>query len=116
VIDARSIAPLNYDPILESIDKTGRIVLVSDACERGSYLHTIASTITQTAFSSLDAPPVVVGARNWITPPDEIEDAFFPYSVDIIDAVHEQIVPLPGREVTRKLDRAEILRRAKLGV
>jgi len=31
------------------------------------------------AFEELDVPPVVAGARNWITPPDEIEDAFFPY-------------------------------------
>jgi 2-oxoisovalerate dehydrogenase E1 component len=116
VIDARSIAPFDYEPILASIEKTGRIVLASDACERGSYLHTIAATITQTAFSNLDAPPVVVGARNWITPPDEIEDAFFPYAVDIIDAVHEQITPLAGHTVTRELNAMEILRRAKLGV
>jgi hypothetical protein len=30
------------------------------------------------AFDDLDAPPVVVGARNWITPAAELEDAFFP--------------------------------------
>jgi 2-oxoisovalerate dehydrogenase E1 component len=71
------------------VKKTRKILLASDACERGSYLHTMASKINQMAFDELDAPPVVVGARNWITPPDEVEDAFFPYPSDIIDAVHE---------------------------
>ena len=43
----------------------------------------MASKITQFAFNYLDAPPVVVGARNWITPPDEVEDAFFPFSDNV---------------------------------
>jgi 2-oxoisovalerate dehydrogenase E1 component len=68
VIDARFITPLNYGPIVESVKKTGRCVLASDACERGSFLHTMASNISQMAFDSLDAPVAVVGARNWITP------------------------------------------------
>ena len=61
--------------------KTRKILLASDACERGSALQTMAAKITQFAFDELDAPPVVVGARNWITPADEVEDAFFPYPV-----------------------------------
>ncbi|MCH8219372.1 MAG: dehydrogenase, partial [Planctomycetes bacterium] len=74
VIDARSLVPFNYEPVIESIRKTRKILLASDACERGSYLHTMASKITQLAFDELDAPAVVVGARNWITPPDEVEE------------------------------------------
>jgi 2-oxoisovalerate dehydrogenase E1 component len=52
--------------------------LASEACERGSFLHTVASTITKEAFSHLDAPPLVIGARDWITPPAELETLFFP--------------------------------------
>ena len=47
VIDARFLNPLNYAPIIESVRKTGKCVLASDACERGSFLHTMASNITQ---------------------------------------------------------------------
>ena len=68
VIDARSIVPFNYDLVLQSVKKTGKILLASDACERGSVLQTMAAKITQFAFDDLDAPPVVLGARNWITP------------------------------------------------
>ena len=62
MIDARFINPLNYEPILESVSKTGKVLLTSDACERGSFLHTMASNITQLAFDYLDGPPVVVGS------------------------------------------------------
>ena len=37
VIDARSIVPFDYSIVLESVRKTGRIVLASDACEQGSF-------------------------------------------------------------------------------
>jgi 2-oxoisovalerate dehydrogenase E1 component len=116
IIDARSIVPFNYDKVLESVHKTHKILLASDACARGSALQTIASTVTQLGFDDLDAPPVVVGARNWITPADEVEDAFFPYPADIVDAVHEHILPLKGYKTRRVCDRAELLRRSALGI
>lgn len=116
VIDARSIVPFNYGPVIESVKKTRKIVLASDACERGSALHTMASMISQLAFDELDAPPVVVGARNWITPPDELEDSFFPFPDDILDAVHTHIVPLKGYAVKRENSPAELIRRAQGGV
>ncbi len=116
VIDARSIVPFNYDKVIESIKKTRKILLASDACERGSFLHTMASRISQFAFDELDAPPVVVGSRNWITPADEVEDAFFPMASDIIDAVHEHILPLKGYKVARECSTPELLRRSREGV
>jgi 2-oxoisovalerate dehydrogenase E1 component len=116
VIDARFINPLNYSPLVESVKKTGKVVLASDACERGSFLHTMASNLTQLAFDYLDGPPVVVGARNWITPPAELEDMFFPAKEWIVDAVHECILPLPGHKPSTRQGIDEILRRNRLGV
>jgi len=116
IIDARSIVPFDYSLVLESVKKTGRILLCSDACERGSVLQTMAAKIAQLAFHDLDAPPVVVGACNWITPPDEVEDAFFPFPVDILDAVHQYLEPLAGYSVGRVSDNAEVLRRSRQGV
>jgi 2-oxoisovalerate dehydrogenase E1 component len=116
IIDARSIVPFNYEIVLESLKKTGRILLTSDACERGSCLQTMAAKITQLGFWDLDAPPVVLGARNWITPPDEIEDAFFPYPADILDAVHQHIMPLTGYEPKRDNSTEDLKRRAAQGI
>jgi len=96
VIDARPLVPFNYDKVIESVSKTHNILLSSDACERGSFLHTMGNTISQLAFDELDAPPIVVGSRNWITPAAEQEDAFFPQPSDMIDAIHTHIKPLAG--------------------
>ncbi|NLD88258.1 MAG: dehydrogenase [Clostridiales bacterium] len=116
IIDARSIVPFNYDKVLESVKKTGRIVLASDACERGSSLKDMAQTITELAFDYLDAPPVVVGARNWITPAHEIEDFFFPQPEWIIDAIDQKIMPIKGHNSTTNFTANEQLRRNREGV
>jgi 2-oxoisovalerate dehydrogenase E1 component len=96
VIDARSLVPFNYEPVINSVKKTGRIVLASDASSRGSFLKEMAQTITELAFDYLDAPPIVVGSRNWITPAYEMEEFFFPQPEWILDAIHQRILPLKG--------------------
>ncbi len=116
IINIHSLVPLDYTKIIESVKKTGRVVLVSDACARGSFLNDVAKNITELCFDDLDAPPVVVGARNWITPPFEFDEFFFPQAGWIIDAIHEKIVPLPGHVVENGCTEAEALRRAKQGV
>lgn len=116
VIDARSIVPFNYEKVLESVKKTGRIVFVGDACERGSYMKEMAQTVSELAFDYLDAPPVVVGSRNWITPCHELEKDFFPQADWIIDAIHERILPLPGHVAVHNFTENDQIRRGKLGV
>ena len=116
VINIHSLVPLDYTKIVESVKKTGRVVLVSDACARGSFMNDIAKNLTELCFDDLDAPPVVVGARNWITPPFEFDEYFFPQAGWIIDAIHEKLVPLPGHVVENGCTEAEAYRRAKAGV
>ncbi|MDR0624702.1 MAG: dehydrogenase [Treponema sp.] len=116
IIDLRFINPLNYEKIVESVKKTGRLVLASDAVERGSYLHNIASNVTQLAFDYLDAPPAVVGSRNWITPAPECEEYFFPQAEWIIDIIHERILPLRGHSPGSVQTTLDILRKNRLGV
>ena len=115
VIDLRFLNPLNYEKIIASVRKTGRVVLASDACERGSFLHTVASNISLLAFDDLDAPVTVVGARNWITPPAEMEAAFFPQKEWILDTIHERILPLAGHSVSTDQTTGEIVRRHREG-
>ncbi|MDR1446715.1 MAG: dehydrogenase [Treponema sp.] len=116
IIDLRFINPLNYEKILESVKKTGRLVLASDAVERGSFLHNVASNVTQLAFDYLDAPVAVVGSRNWITPAPECEEYFFPQAEWIVDIVHERILPLRGHSPSTVQTTGEILRQTRLGV
>jgi len=76
----------------------------------------MAQTISELAFDYLDAPPVVVGARNWITPAFELEQFFFPQPEWIIDAIHEKILPLKGHVVRTNFTPNEQIRRNNLGV
>jgi len=116
VIDARTIVPFNYEKVIESVKKTGRILLSSDACERGSHLKDMAQNISELAFDYLDAPPVVVGARNWITPAYELENSFFPQPSWIIDAIHEKILPIEGYVASNNFTELEQLRVNRLGI
>jgi 2-oxoisovalerate dehydrogenase E1 component len=116
VIDLRFISPLDYDPIVESVKKTGRLLLASDAAERGSFLHTVASNVQTLAFDYLDAPVAVVGSRNWITPAAEMEELYFPQKEWLLDAIHERILPLAGYAPKTAQTTGELARRARKGV
>ncbi len=116
VIDARSLVPFNYEPVIESVKKTGRIILASDASSRGSFLKEMAQTITELAFDYLDAPPVVVGSRNWITPAYEMEEFFFPQPEWILDAINERILPLRGHMPSTDFSVKKAIRLNKEGV
>jgi len=116
VIDARTLVPFNYDLVIESVKKTGRIVITGDANSRGSFLNELARNVTELAFDYLDAPPVVVGSRNWITPAFELEEYFFPQPDWIVDAIHEKIVPLKDHQPVNNYTNSEQLRRSAKGI
>lgn len=116
VIDARSLVPFDYDLVLASVAKTGRLVCVSDANLRGSWLNTIAAKVQEEGFDDLDGPVVVLGTRNWIAPPAELEWEYYVTAADIIDAVHTRIVPLAGHVVQDGPGADGTLEESKLGI
>lgn len=116
VIDLRFVCPLNYDKLIESVKKTGRLLLSSDACERGSVLQDVAQNVQSLAFDALDAPVTIVGSRNTVIPAAELEKTFFPQPEWMIDAIHERIVPLPGHTPTTNQTEGELARRNRLGI
>lgn len=116
VIDLRYLNPLKYDKLIESVKKTGRVVLASDAVERGSALHNVAANLTQLCFDYLDAPPVVIGAKNWISPAAEMEKDYYPQADWIVDAVHQRILPLSGYTPKHNYTSGEMIRTNRKGV
>ena len=91
-------------------------LFLCEAVERGSVMQTVAANLTQLCFDWLDAPPVVVGARNWITPAAEYEAMFFPQPSWILDAIHARMFPLKGYQPESDLSLDELLRRERGGV
>ena len=116
VIDARTLVPFNYEKVVASVKKTGRIIIAGDASARGSYLNDLAANITDLCFDYLDAAPVVLGSRNWITPSHELEAAFFPQPSWFLDAIHEKMFPLPGYVPVSNQTCAQQILRSKKGV
>jgi 2-oxoisovalerate dehydrogenase E1 component len=116
VIDARSLVPFNYEKVIESVKKTGKIIVASDACARGSFLNDLAANIGSLCFDYLDAPVCVLGSRNWITPAHELETAFFPQPGWFLDMIHQRIQPLQGYIPSQNFTDGEMARRAKKGI
>lgn len=116
VIDARSLVPFNYEKVIASVKKTGKIIVAGDATARGSFLNDLAANIGSLCFDYLDAPVCVLGSRNWITPAHELEGAFFPQPSWFIDMIHERIQPLNGYIPGENFTDAEMVRRGRLGV
>lgn len=116
VIDARTLVPFNYEKVIASVKKTGKIIIAGDATARGSFLNDLASNVSQLAFDWLDAPVAVLGSRNWITPAHELEAAFFPQPSWFLDLIHERIQPLENYIPGQNFTDGEMIRRAKNGV
>ena len=116
VIDARSLVPFNYEKVIASVKKTGRIIIAGDASARGSYMNDLAANIADLCFDDLDAAPVVLGSRNWITPCHELEAAFFPQPSWFLDVINEKMVPLKDYVPTGNFTAAQQIIRAKKGV
>jgi len=92
VIDPRTLVPLDIEAILKSVEKTGRLLVVHEACTRAGIGAEIVREIVEKAFDYLDAPPKVLGGLNIpmpYTPP--LEKAVTPQKEDIIKAVREMV-------------------------
>ena len=92
VIDPRTLVPLDIEAILKSVEKTGRLLVVQEACIRAGMGAEIVREVAEKAFDYLDAPPKVLGGLNIpmpYTPP--LEKVVTPQKEDIIRAVREMV-------------------------
>jgi 2-oxoisovalerate dehydrogenase E1 component beta subunit len=87
VIDLRSISPIDYAPILESVHKTGRLVVAQEAAGFVSVGSEIAATVTERAFYSLEAPVLRVSGFDTPFPPAAVETHFLPSPDRVLEAV-----------------------------
>ncbi|HEV7132630.1 MAG TPA: alpha-ketoacid dehydrogenase subunit beta [Gaiellaceae bacterium] len=88
VIDLRTLVPLDLAAIVESVERTGRIVVAHEAVTHGGFGAEIAAQVQAAAFDYLDAPVVRVGAPFAPIPfSAPLEDAYVPGADDIVAAV-----------------------------
>jgi acetoin:2,6-dichlorophenolindophenol oxidoreductase subunit beta len=90
VIDPRTIAPLDTATILESVAKTGRLVLVDQATRHGSASAVIAAEVAEAGFGSLRAPIRQVTALDATIPYSKpMEDYLLPDEDKIVTAARD---------------------------
>jgi 2-oxoisovalerate dehydrogenase E1 component beta subunit len=87
VVDLRSLSPIDYNPILSSVEKTGRIVVAQEAPGSASVGSEIAATVAERAFYYLEAPVLRVSGFDVPFPPSHLESLFLPDVDRILDAV-----------------------------
>jgi pyruvate dehydrogenase E1 component beta subunit len=92
VIDPRTIAPLDLDTILESVAKTGRLVLVDQATRHASASAVIAAEVAEHGFPSLKAPIVQVTGLDATIPYSEPLEAYVMPDADKVIAAVQQVV------------------------
>jgi len=87
VIDLRSLSPIDYEPILGSVQKTGRLVVASEAPGFVSVSSEIAATVAERAFYSLEAPVLRVTGFDAPFPPAKLETVYLPDADRVLEAV-----------------------------
>jgi len=87
VIDLRSLSPLDSDTVVQSVRRTGRLVVVHEVPVTLGLGSELAARVTEQAFYSLEAPVLRVGGFDTPYPPSRLEEDFLPDLDRVLDAV-----------------------------
>ena len=91
LIDLRSLSPIDYDTILDSVRRTGRAIVAQEAPGNVSVGSEIAATLTEKAFYVMEAPVLRVSGFNTPFPPARLESLYLPDADRILDAVDRSL-------------------------
>lgn len=87
VVDLRSLSPIDYEPVLASVRKTGRLMVAQEAVGTASVGSEIAATVAEQAFYSLQAPVLRVSGYDVPFPPAKLEGLYLPDADRVLEAV-----------------------------
>jgi pyruvate dehydrogenase E1 component beta subunit len=87
VVDLRSLSPLDLAPVLASVRRTGRCVVVHEAPSNVSLSAEVAARVSEAAFYSLEAPVLRVTGFDTPYPPSRLEEFYLPDVDRILDTV-----------------------------
>lgn len=91
VIDLRCLQPLDIDTIVESVEKTGRVMIVHEAVKTNGFGAEIAALISERALFTLSAPIVRVTGYDTPYPVPSVEDDWLPNATRIFEGVQTLI-------------------------
>ncbi|WP_171116971.1 MULTISPECIES: alpha-ketoacid dehydrogenase subunit beta [Streptomyces] len=91
VVDLRSISPIDFGTVEESVRRTGRLVVVHEAPVFFGAGAEIAAHVTERCFYRLEAPVLRVGGYHSPYPPSRLEDEYLPGLDRVLDAVERAL-------------------------
>jgi 2-oxoisovalerate dehydrogenase E1 component beta subunit len=91
VIDLRTLSPLDLDPVLDSVRRTGRLVVVAEAPSEVSVSSEVAARVQELCFHSLEAPVLRVTGFDTPYPPSKCEEDYLPDLDRVLDAVDRSL-------------------------
>ncbi|MCC7410620.1 MAG: alpha-ketoacid dehydrogenase subunit beta [Gammaproteobacteria bacterium] len=98
IVDPRTTSPLDVDTLIETVENTGRLVVVDESAARCGFGHDLAATVARDAFGALKAPIQLVTPPHTPVPfAPSLEDAWIPSVARIVDAVRAVMNAGPGR-------------------
>lgn len=90
VVDPRTLSPLDVETLVQSVKKTGRLLVVHEAPTRGGVGAEIVRAVTEAAFEHLRVPPKVLAGKNSAMPySPPLEDHCLPQPADIAEAARK---------------------------
>ena len=87
VVDLRTLSPHDLDPVVESVRRTGRLVVVAEAPSEVSVTSEVAARVQELCFHSLEAPVLRVTGFDTPYPPARVEEEYLPDLDRVLDAV-----------------------------
>ena len=91
VVDLRTLSPLDTETVVESVRRTGRLIVVHEAPTTLGVGAELAARVTEEAFYSLEAPVLRVGGFDTPYPPSRLEEDFLPDLDRVLDAVDRSL-------------------------
>ncbi|MHB1337174.1 MAG: transketolase C-terminal domain-containing protein, partial [Candidatus Humimicrobiaceae bacterium] len=93
IIDLRTLIPLDIETIINSVKKTGRVIVTSQEITQGSFAAEIITQIQEKAFDYLDAPILRLCAPNGIPPSaNNLEKLFLPDAEKIVRIIKNNFI------------------------
>jgi len=101
VIDLRTLKPLDLETVVSSVNKTGRLVVVTEAARAGSFSSEVVARVCGEAFAALRSPPVRVTAEDVPIPyAAPLERAVLPQVEDVVAGVNAALERAPVEEAS----------------
>ena len=91
VIDLRTLSPLDLEPVLASVRRTGRLVVVHEAARTLGLAAEVATRVQEECFHSLEAPVLRVTGYDVPYPPSRVEEEYLPDLDRVLDAVDRSL-------------------------